>query len=192
MAAELDCEAARALLAADYVSRTQSGDVEGFTLASIGAAAITTVLSVFLSTREASAPAQETAAISGGVVTAGLAVVPLYVHPRIAFAHPRNLLADIWRGGATSAIYPAFVWGYLSRAAFSNDQKAPIRTKIVNRWRAAKRLESDPAAAGLLFGAGGSYDDEALRLRAAMLAEVRIEVELANQDLAALRRQGSW
>ena len=38
----------------------------------------------------------------------------------------------------------------------------------------------------MLFGGGGSYDVDSLRLRAAILDEVKAEVELARQDLAAL------
>jgi hypothetical protein len=190
-AAELDCETQRALQAADYLERAKLSAVQRFTLGSIGAAAATTVLGVLLSTREAPDATQDAAAIGGGAVTAGLAVASLYVHPHVVFAHPRNLLADVWSGSGGSTLYPAFVWGYLNRDAFSNDQKAPIRVKITDRWRRFEGVGDAPATAALLFGAGGEYDDEELRMRAAMLADVRVEVELANQDLAALKPRGS-
>ena len=80
--------------------------------------------------------------------------------------------------------YPPLVWSYLTRREFSNNQREPIREKIKARWRRFEQVD-DPTAAALLFGKGGSYDADALRTRAAMLDEVRAEVELCHQDLLA-------
>jgi len=88
-------------------------------------------------------------------------------------------------GPTTSETYPPVIWTYLTRAAFSNGRREPIRGRIVGRWRQFQQVE-DPATAAMLFGSGGSYDVDSLRLRAAMLDEVKAEVELARQDLAAL------
>jgi hypothetical protein len=124
-------------------------------------------------------------AVSGGTVTAGLGLASFFVHRRTNYEHRRNLLADVWLGPATSEMYPPVIWTYLTRAAFSNSRRAPIRDGIVGRWKQFQQVE-DPATAVMLFGSGGSYDVDALRLRAAMLDEVKAEVELARQDLAAL------
>ena len=123
---------------------------------------------------------------SGGALSVGLGLGSLYVHPRIDFAHPRNLLSDVWTGPIRSSAYSPPVWAYLTHAEFSNDQREPIRAHIVARWRHYEALESDPSRAALLFGAGGAYDADELRARAAMLDEVKAEVGLANQDLGVL------
>jgi hypothetical protein len=183
--AELDCEGERAEQAADYLARSQAGGVQGLTIGSIAAATLTGIAGVFLSTKGASASAQEITAISGGTVTAGLGLASLYVHPRTSFEHERNLLADVWFGPATSTTFPPVIWRYLKRPAFSNGGREPIRQRIVARWRQFHQVE-DPATAAMLFGRGGMYDVDSLRLRAAMLDEVNAEVELARQDLAAL------
>ncbi len=183
--AELDCESERAEQAADYLSRQQTSTVQALTIGSVVAAAVTGIGSVFLSTRNASAATQDATVISGGVVTAGLGLASLYVHPRTTFEHQRNLLADVWLGPATSAVYPPFIWAYLTRPAFSNDGREPIRKRIVARWKQFRQVE-DLAMAAALFGSGGSYDVDALRARAAMLDQVKAEVELARQDLADL------
>jgi hypothetical protein len=184
-AAELDCEGERAEQAADYLTRGQSGTVQALTVASVAAATLTSIAGVLLSTNNRPTAEQDTVAITGGVVTAGLALGSLFVHPRTEFTHARNLLADVWEGPGASAIYPPFVWAYLTRPAFSNSGQAAIREKIVARWKQFRQVE-DPATAATLFGHGGTYDADALRSRAAMLDEVKAEVELAHQDLAAL------
>ncbi len=183
-AAELDCEGERAEQAADYLSRGQSSTVQSLTIGSIAAAAVTSIAGVLLSTSNRPSGEQDGVAIGGGVVTAGLGLGSLFVHSHADFGHPRNLLTDVWQGPDTPATYPAFVWGYLTRAEFSNDKRAPIREKIVARWKHFRQVE-DRESALLLFGRGGSYDADLLRTRAAMLDEVKAEVELEYQDLEA-------
>jgi hypothetical protein len=184
-AAELDCEGERAEQAADYLARAQTSSVQGLTIGSIAAATLTSIAGVFLSTRGAPALAQDAMALSGGTVTAGLGLASFFVHRRTNYENGRNLLADVWLGPATSETYPPVIWTYLMRAAFSNSRRAPIRDRIVARWKQFQQVE-DPATAAMLFGSGGSYDVDSLRLRAAMLDEVKAEVELGRQDLAAL------
>ncbi len=184
--AELDCEGERAEQAADYLTRSGSNAVQRLTVASVLVAAGTSIAGVLLSTRNARADVQDTVAVSGGALTVGLGLGSLYVRPRVEFTHPRNLLADVWNGPATSTTYAQPVWAYLARPEFSNDQRDPIRAHVIARWRTFEQLQSDPSCTSLLFGAGGAYDAEQLRARAAMLDEVKAEVDLENQDLAVL------
>jgi hypothetical protein len=185
-AAELECERERAEQAADALSRTKSNQAQALTIGSIGTAAATSIASVFLSTRNASAAAQESVAVGGGAVTAGLALASLYVHPSVPFQTPRNLLAPLWTGPETTPLYPPLVWTYLSRPEFSNDRRRSIRENLVERWRREAGLDHDASLAALLFGSGGDYDVDALRARAEFLDEVAAEVHLESQDLASL------
>jgi hypothetical protein len=182
--AELECESERAEQAADYLTRRQAKNVQLLTIGSVAAATLTGIAGVFLSTHQASAADQDAFAISGGVATATLGLASLFVHARANFEHGRNLLTDVWTGPPAPITYPPFVWSYLTRPEFSNGQREPIREKIVARWRRFGQVD-DPDAASLLFGKGGSYDADTLRTRAAMLDEVRAEVELSHQDLLA-------
>jgi hypothetical protein len=187
--AELDCAEESARQLADYLTRSASTITQATTIASIVTAAATGIVSTFLSVNEAPAHAQEGFAIGGGVVVAGLGAASLSVHPRATVPHERNLLADVWTGPKESAAYPPVVWGYLTQPALSNEQRVSIREKIVGRWRGLRGIGDDPRTAALLFGSGGPYDAETLRTRAAMLADVKAEVDLMNQDLAALAAQ---
>jgi hypothetical protein len=183
--AELDCEGERAEQAADYLTRGQATSVQALTVGSVVVATLTSIAGVLLSTKGRPALEQDVVAISGGVVTAGLGLGSLLVHPRTEFDHERNLLADVWLGPTASVTYPPVVWAYLSRPEFSNTGREAIRKKIVSRWQQFRQVD-DPSTAATFFGRGGSYDAEALRSRAAMLDEVKAEVELAHQDLATL------
>lgn len=182
--AELDCDGESAEQVADTLARTQSSATQGLTIASVAAAAVTSIVGVFLSTNQSPRWTQNGFAIGGGVITAGLGVGSLVVRPRTKFDHPRNMLADVWNGSARSTTYPPLVWGYLTDPQFSNEQRQSIRTQIVERWKHFQRVQDDPQNVALLFGAGGAYDIDALRMRAQMLDEVKAEVDLMNQDLA--------
>jgi len=182
--AELDCEATRARQAADYLANKQSSTVQSLTVASIAAAAATGIVGVFLSTSNTSTWTQNGFAIGGGAATAGLGLASLYVQPGITFEHPVNLLADLWSGPVRSSSYPPLIWGYLTQSAYSNDPPASIREKMVARWRHLEGVDGDIAA--LLFGSGGLYHADTLRLRATMYEAVKAEIELENQEIARL------
>ena len=184
--AELSCESERSDQTADYLGHKGSGTVQTLTVASIGVAAATAIVSVFLSTNNSSAALQDSVAIGGGVVTGGLGLSSLWVHPEISYAHPRNLLGEVWRGPKTTTLYSPFVWAYLTRREFSNAQDLSIREKIIDRWKRYQRVERNPAEAAILFGTGGLYDAGMLRTRSQMLDEVEAEVSLVNQDLEVL------
>jgi hypothetical protein len=186
MSAELGCEVERADQAADFLARHEAAAVQRLTVASVLVAAATSVIGVLLSTSSARAAPQDAVAIAGGALTVGLGLESLNVHRTIEFTHPRNLLADIWNGPAVSTMYPPPVWGYLTRREFSNDQSQPIREHIVARWRKFGTVETTPSVVTLVFGAGGTYDAATLRARSAMLGQVKAEVDLENQELAAL------
>jgi hypothetical protein len=115
--AELDCESERAEQAADYLGRAQTSSVQDLTVGSIAAATVTGVAGVLLSTHGAPGFAQDTTAVSGGAVTAGLGLASFFVHQRASYEHQRNLLADVWFGPATSETYPPVIWTYLTSAA---------------------------------------------------------------------------
>jgi len=186
--AELDCEGERTQQAADYLASQQAGLVQLVTVASILTAAAVSVASVLLSTTNASPALQNSVGIGGAAVAAGLGFATLYVAPTIRFEHARNLLRDIWEGPAQSHVYPPIVWAYLSRATFSNAQDAPIRSKIVERFRVLGATDDDAHIRKLLFEAGGQFDVAALRAQASLLDQVKAEVALESQELEALAR----
>jgi hypothetical protein len=184
--AELDCEGERTQQAAAYLERQQAGTAQGLTVASLLTAAAVGVASVLLSTSNAAVALQNGVGIGGAGIAASLGFATLYVAPSIRFEHPRNLLRDIWKGPATSRVYPPVVWAYLSRATFSNAQDAAIRSKIVARFEQFGDAAVDGPTKELLFGPGGQFDADTLRVQAALLDQVKAEVALENQELQTL------
>jgi len=188
--AELDCAAERARQQADYLTHANQGAVHALTVGSIAAAAVTGIVSVFLSTGQSSRWTQNGFAVGGGAVTAGLGVASLYVDVPIRIELPRNLLADVWFGPKESSVYPSVVWGYFTQSGFSNDQQQPIRERLVERWIHFQGVQKDDQEmVTLLFGSGGTYDEGTLRKRAGMIDQVKAEVDLMNQDIAVLARR---
>lgn len=183
--AELDCEHERAQQIAVYLEARKERVTTRFTISSIVVGAATTIVAGLLSSSNTGGSSQEVVAVSGGALTAGLALVPLFDRPRIEIEHERNALGDVWFGRRVSSTFPVVVWAYLTRPEFSNEQAQSIREHVVARWKEVQ-LHGDTSESTLLFGAGGRYDATTLNLRAAMLDQVKAEVRLMNQDLAAL------
>jgi hypothetical protein len=184
--AELDCEGERAEQLSTYLEQKEERSTMRLTVASITVGAATGIVSAFLSTADTSTAVQGTVAVVGGTATGALALVPLGQSPKVEFRHERNMLTDIWEGPPESTAFSDLVWAYLSRAEFSNQQVESIRARIVSRWLEFRTLAQESSESPLLFGAGGWYDAETLRRRAAMLDQVKAEVRLMNQDLAEL------
>ena len=182
IAAELDCEGERASQIGSYLQEKSSSWVQGFTVAALVTSAATGVASAILASQDASKASQLTVGVVGAGTSGAFGVGALIVHPRLPLHHPRNLLADVWSGPRTSALYPPIVWAYLSRPEFSNRGDEPIRAKIAARWNSYAELDHDDVA--LLFGGGGKYDEKELRVRASMLNQLKAEVELLSQELS--------
>jgi hypothetical protein len=183
--AELDCERERTLQIAAVLHAKQERTTTRFTIASIVVGAATAGVSGVLVSADTNPSSQGLVAVGGGALTAGLALLPLFEHPQVELAHERNVLADVRLGPRVSRSFPPVVWAYLTRPTFSNEQARSIRENVVARWK-EHDLRRDGVDLAALFGARGLYDAPALDLRAAMLAQVKAELRLMNQDLATL------
>ncbi|MDB4972418.1 MAG: hypothetical protein JWN48_759, partial [Myxococcaceae bacterium] len=58
--------------------------------------------------------------------------------------------------------------------------------KLIQRFCAAGGGCADAARRALIFGEGGDFDVETLRMRAALLDKVKVEIDLAHQSFEAL------
>jgi len=184
VAAELDCEGERADQLGRYLDGLNSKSNTWLTVSSIVTGAITTVATVFINNKGV----QNTVAISGGLLTAGLGA--LTINPggrKMTVTHPRNLLADIWYKPTVSVVYSPFIWYVLNEKRFSYSGKASLAENTKRRWL---EFDFDNAVDAdkekLFFGAGGSYKAGDLHARAAMLNELQATIRSINQDLQSL------
>jgi hypothetical protein len=184
LAAELDCEGERADQLGRYLDNINSKRNNKLTVASILAAAVTTVLSVTLEDKGA----QNWAAISGGAVAAGLAVMML--HPsgkKIQLQFNRNMLAAIWHEEDSSHIYSPFAWYMLTDPHFSYSGHISLAASIKGRWKEfdlGGKISADDEQK--FFGNGGAYTADDLHTRAALLNELQSTIRSLNQDLQDL------
>lgn len=129
-------------------------------------------------------------AISGGLAAGGLGAVALvYPAPTVVLEHRENVLQDVWSGGTGASLAP-FVWRLLD--APREDGVSP-RGALLAHWRevlegAEPSPEGRQALEALLFGPGGIYDAESLRIREVLFEYLEVQVALMNQELSLLVR----
>jgi hypothetical protein len=129
-------------------------------------------------------------ALVGAVVVTGLSVAALAPSQRaFALSHAHNILVPMAHGEDAGGIYPLFVFRMLTLPTASG-QPTP-RDDLLERW--SDLIEN--AAAGdraflerLLYGAGGIYDAEAMRLRVSLLAELEITLDSLARHVDELTR----
>jgi hypothetical protein len=129
-------------------------------------------------------------AIGGGAAGGAFGAATLAVHRSTTFLHRRNILGQLWYGGAHPD-FPEIVWAYVTRPQFTTGGDRTIRDVVTLTWKESGRLGDDsahpsPERVALYFGDGGTYDADGLDDRADMLSEVREAVALMNHDLQNL------
>lgn len=156
-----------------------------FTLASIAVGALAGVVGGILQLTDPDGASSPIVGIAGGVASASLGVVAFWP-PRgsVELVHRRNLLRTIaapgpLEGGALS--------GFIARSLDAPRRERSPRELLRAAWRDILS-ELDPASRAILFGDGGTYDRDMLRLREVALEELELEIEQIRQDLELLLR----
>ena len=189
IAAELDCEGERADQVAGYLSKLDDRRTQRLNALSISIGAASGIGTTLLDDNRAG---QYAFGIGGGALAAGLGLLTLrQAGHRADFAHPRNLLADVWAETPTSVTWPPSVWYMLTNPAFSNLGQTSIAHNTRLRWQHYGDLSHPTSKQGrtlvaLLFGAGGPYEADQLTVRANMLNELQSAVRLLDQELQGL------
>lgn len=187
IAAELECEKARAEDLASQLEEIRNDIQQGRTIMAILADSISGVFAgtfLLLGSEILSGLID----LSGSVAALGFGVAALGGDQAYEFKHGRNLMTDVWRGEPTGQQFPQSVWHYLSRPARPNGKRSR-RDNIIGQWR--NRLgkpgsRQEQRLTELYFGGGGVYRSNELRHRAEMLGLLKTHVNLMTQDLNLL------
>ena len=184
VSAELDCEGERSNLAAIYLDNINSRRNRKLTVASVVVGALTTVASTLIEGRSG----QIATGVSGGLLSAGLALSTINPRGReIGFYHRHNLLRGIWVDSASNREYPVFIWNILHEKQFSNSGEVTLAQSIRSRWLQFEfNGKPDKKQTDLLFGDGGFYHADDLHMRAAMLNQLQSTIRSINQDLVGV------
>jgi hypothetical protein len=190
IAAELDCERARAEEFAVRLEEIQNDIQHGRTIrAIVGEAGLQMaaggLLVLGLST------AAGVSQITGNLNALVHGLAALGGDQETNMIQDRNLLGEVWDAPDTPVLFPPPVWRFLNQPADDGDGETRRET-ILSVWRGRlgpPGTEIETQRRELFFGKGGIYDVEELRHRADMLALLKAFVNLMHQDLNLLFRE---
>lgn len=129
--------------------------------------------------------------LSGGVGSATLGALAFVEQlPRMTFRHDHNLLSPVVRGRDDHELFPAFVFRLLTLPG--PDGAPSPRERLLRRWAeltdevvpAQRRAE----VTRMLYGGGGVYDQELMKLRERMYDALESELNAQARDLELLDR----
>jgi hypothetical protein len=182
-AALLDSEEERADQFANVLAEKENSLTARLTAAAIAAGAAGAVV-VGLTKRE------ELAIATGGV-EAAIGLFLLRGKKKAQFLHPKNPLREFWSGQRENSVFPASLWNHFDQTPSDTNPGRSIREELIAAWAQLHHLQDPPGKPGsrtaaLLFGGGGIYTKEQLRLRADMLDQLEALVNRRNEGLKAL------
>lgn len=195
-AGELDCEEERADQIADFLLDEAGSRVKKLTILAIVLGALGSVATGLMSLFEVRKTIYRPVGIAIGLIGAALGYTSLRTSAAadIPFSHRRNALGDVWRGPAESRVFPAAVWNFLSKPGIRGARQPPLRRRLLGRWLTAGELGAKDAdekkqLEDLLFGEGGTYKADALRIRANLFDQLESTVNLMKGDVQQLARE---
>jgi len=175
---ELNCETERTKRAAVYLDGYEKKRTNNLTIAAILAGSATTVTPIIVQ----SGRTQNIIVIGEALISTYLGVKLLQSgHNRVDFIYERNLLSDIWTEPQVPGQYPKFLWQMMIRKEFNiGDDNLSLMENIKKRWSSVELNMADKHTLYLLFKKGGSYDEDTLQTRAALLGQLGASLSLLN------------
>lgn len=188
--AEVACEETRADHAANRLQEAQERRTRKSLIISIVGDAMIGILGGALSLAGQAVGTAIADMVGGGVAT-GFGLEAFSDREAYRFQHRRNLLREIWEGPQQSKLFPRPVWRYLTTPAKDG---TTLRQDLVADWRRHGFLgepgsDTEKQRIALIFGEGGVYNIDELRLRAEMFELLTAATDLMNQDLHVLFRE---
>jgi hypothetical protein len=192
---EIDCENERSGQLLDRLQKAEEQRLRSLTVTGLVLGAATAILSGGIALANPDAAAASVVNVLGGTAQAGTGFAALTYAPKGKLLHERNILTDLWDAKPESDMFPPAVWRFLNQVRVENAEM-PLRRMLIEQWRANDRLGTPGSAEerqriALIFGAGGEYSVEDLRVRDALLDQLEATVKLLYQDLGLLLREVS-
>lgn len=127
---------------------------------------------------------------TGGVETA-VGIMMLRGEKKVQFTHPKNPIRDFRFGRRQFSSFPASLWAYFEQTPSETNPGQNVRDQLMHTWSELHGFNDGPETPGakkaaLLFGGGGTYTQDDLRLRADLLDQLEALVNQMHEELRAL------
>jgi hypothetical protein len=188
---EADCVGDQMEAALYELERRQRAREVGLTVSSILVGAVAATAGGIWELRSSGGNGPATLLIGGGVASAALGLSAFVPERRaVVFPHERNLLAPIVDGEDPEGLYPTFVFRMLTLPGLRDG--TTMRDEILEDWRRILDNEVKPEhqalAEGVLYGAGGIYDERLVDVREQMFDVLESHVNAVDRELELLYR----
>ncbi len=191
-AGQIDCEAIRANHVANSLSEAREQRSQRYEIIAIVGDALVGIAGgvLALGVNETAAAIAD---IVGGNLAVGFGLAAGNVDEEHAFQDPRNYLHELWEAPPRSSVFPETVWRFLNRPLPEGAPWPTLREELIAEWRddgfITQEDDEEHKRNDLLFGAGGVYEIEDLRVKAQMLEELKTYVNGMTQQLHGLSRE---
>ncbi|SDC33352.1 hypothetical protein [Niabella drilacis] len=188
VSSEMDCEEERASQIANYLSGKQDALESKLT---VGAIVVGATGAISTGALLNSGNSGDYIGVGTGVAEATLGLLILLNKSGTEFHHKRNALKEIWKGQATSSIFPPSVWYYLNYKNPAQQGAGSLRELLIEKWISFGQVAHNPSKkqlkkTQLYFGNGGKYSAGQLNNRADMYDQLESNINLMKQDLKGL------
>jgi len=192
--AELACEIARMEELQKHLAGWINKKVNQATVYSIIIGAASTILAGGLAIEGASTQKEQAVAVAGAVAASYLGFKSLAIKKTILYEHKRNHLEDFLLKKNKTAIYPPFIWNFMTKIFVKNAYSTTGQQQILDDF---KRLEypvphddkNYQNKINLFAGASGKYSLDDLETRIDMYKLIQKEIDLINYDLKRLQQE---
>ncbi|MEO8328295.1 MAG: hypothetical protein ABI618_20815 [Nitrospirota bacterium] len=191
VANQIDCEAIRANHVANTLTEVRDQRARRYEVTAIvGDALIGIVGGAFtLAAKEIAAGVAE---VVGGSFATGFGLASGLAGGEHEFRDPQNFLRELWEAPPAPTVFPAIVWRFLNWPLLEGAEYPTKRDELIAEWRDDGFI-TQPGTMDrrttLLFGKGGIYEIEDLRVRAQMLEELKTYVNVMVQQLHLLSQE---
>lgn len=130
--------------------------------------------------------------VAGGVAASYLAVRSARLNRTVMLEYEPNLIAAIWRGDNSKAIFPEATWYLLNEDRLGDRAGHSIRKDIVRSWSESPIMLGDEAHLARLpelLEPVATYDEELLQLRVDMLEEIEFGIGRLYKKLLQFRQE---
>ena len=195
--AELDSEAEKLASIRGFLESRRDRALQIGTIANIVAAGAGGILGTALQFGDNTASAGNWIGIAGNSISTMLSLIGLRQQQggKYALRESPNMLAPLFgRESEYHASYPDAIWKYLNEATPTEPQKGTRAERLRKEWAEFGRIDEKPSAKGtnkITFLTSRSSEGRKLTIdllsdRAAMLADVKVWVELMKRDMSKL------